>query len=150
MAAIGSGFAKLVRIPGVSAFVDIVNAVAEIRGWLAHLRVNLKRDTDGLLTTADEIKQYLRGVGIERWARYWHYGRQLISLQHRLFLEQVYSDLGGEWGKLVTGFGPLKKGRVSITGKDAKKYGADRLGGGAFARRLDARNRKRYRGGGGF
>ena len=144
--AIGS----LLRIPGVSSFVDIVKAVAEIRGWLHHLRANLKRDTDGLQTTADELKKFLLKVGIQKWGRYWHYGRQLISLQHRLFVEQVYSDLGGEWGKFVTGFGPIEKGRVSITGKDAKKFGADRLGEGAFARRLDARNKQRYRGGGGF
>ncbi len=146
MAAIGSQLAKLVRIPGVFAFVDIVNAVAEIRGWLAHLRSNLRRDTDGLLTTADEIKVYLKSVGIDRWSRYWHYGRQLISLQHRLFLEQVFSDLGGEWGELVTGFGPLKRAKVSIRG-DPAELGQRGIEGG-FARRLDARNKRRYRGGG--
>ncbi len=117
MAAIGSQLGKFARIPGISSFVDIAGAIAELRGWLAYLRSNLKRDTSALLTTADEIKGFIRSVGIDRWSRYWHYGRQLISLQHRLFVEQIYSDLGGEWAKLVTGFGPLKGslGRIEET-----------------------------------
>ncbi len=145
--AIPGALSRLVRVPGVSAFADIVGAIAELRGWLAYLRSNLKRDTDGLLATADEIKVYLREVGLDRWARYWHYGRQLISLQHRLFLEQIYSDLGGEWAKLVTGFGPLRPHGASIRGDPSE---IDPGRGMEIRRGERARRAKwRYRGGGG-
>lgn len=99
---------RLIRVPGISAFIDLAQQIAEVRGWLHHLRGNLKRDTSALLTTADEIKAYLRDVGFERFGQYWHYGRQLISLQHRLLVEQVFSDMGEPWSELVTGFGALK------------------------------------------
>ncbi len=139
MAAIAGSAGRLAGIPGVGAFVSLASQISELRGWIFHLRSNLKRDTSALHTTADEFKAYIKSVGIDRWARYWHYGRQLISLQVRLFCEQVYSDLGGEWAELVTGFGPLKRARVSIRGAPAER--GQRGISGRFAARLDARNK---------
>ncbi len=143
-----SALTKLIRIPYVGSFVDLANAISGIRQWLHHLRGYLKRDTDALLTTADEIKTYLNEVGYERWGRYWHYGRQLISLQHRLLVEQIFSDMGEPWSELVTGFGALP-GLVSIT--ERRGIEATERIGEEFRRAFRRKFRRyQYRGGGGF
>ena len=144
-AGLGSGITKLIRVPGVSAFVDLAEAIAAVRGWLHHLRGNLRRDTDALLTTTDEVKTYLREVGFARFNRYWHYGRQLISLQHRLLVEQVFSDLGPPWSEFVTGFGVLKGIEASIS----DEYEEVNIGGINVERRKRQDAKRWYRSGGG-
>lgn len=99
----GEGLAS--RIPGLGTLLGAVS----VRAWVRELRAfGIKRLTDGYTAEANALKQLMKETGVKDWARFWHYGRTQISLQMRLFAEQVYSDLGKPWSELVTGFGPLK------------------------------------------
>lgn len=92
-------------IPGVGTLLGATS----VRRWVAELRTfGIKRLADGYVAEAGALKDLMKETGIREWARFWHYGRTQISLQMRLFAEQVYSDLGKPWSDLVTGFGPLK------------------------------------------
>ena len=149
-----SGLTRLARIPGVSAFIDIVKAIGELRGYLRYLSTNLDRDTNALVLTAFEVKTFLRRVGIRKWSEYWHYGRQLISLQHRLFYEQVYSDMGEPWSELVTGFGPLRALDGGSRDEGSEAWARTRAELGIDFQRAKRRIKRKYpdyeSGGGGF
>ena len=75
--------------------------------WLDAVRRHFDRYSSATNAAGDNVKAILKKIGIRRWSRFWHYGRQLIPLQHRLLIEQVYSDLGEPWSQFLTGFGPL-------------------------------------------
>ena len=139
------------RIPVVSSFLDIATRLAEIRGYLEYLRGKFDRDRVALLNLADEVRFFLQGVGFREWSEYWHIGRQLISLQHRLLFEQVYSDMGEPWSKLVTGFGTIE----SAPGGRRDEIDPEALGRGLGidferAKRQSKRKYGTYQGSGGF
>ena len=81
--------------------------VSQIHAWILRLRNTVDHDSRLLIGAAQALADLIENIGWKRWARYWHYGRSTISLQHRLFAEQVYSDLGEPWSRLVTGFGAI-------------------------------------------
>ena len=123
--------AALAKIPyasdvaGVLIPVDL--AVAELRQWFALVAGDrFNHNSQLLITAAKEIAEGLGRIGCGRWARFWHYGRQLVSLQQRLFLEQIYSDLGEPWSKLITGFGTIDGGATGAEIKAAHGSGRPR------------------------
>ena len=92
------------KIPLVSTVLGAVS----VRRWVAELRRwGIGRLTRGYDAEANSLKVLMKETGFRKWAKFWHYGRTQISLQMRLFAEQVYSDKGFPWSELVTGFGPL-------------------------------------------
>ena len=92
--------------------LDTAQQIGMIHVWVKRLSRTIRLDTAGLVGAAQAVADLLEDMGFGRWARYWHYGRSTISLQHRLFVEQVYSDLGEPWSKLVTGFGSIVEGGI--------------------------------------
>lgn len=52
--------------------------------------------------------------GAAAFTKDWKWARLSVPLQIRLLVEQVLWDEGGEWRKLITGFGPIK---MPATGK---------------------------------
>lgn len=106
--AAGIGIAK--KIPGFGAIVSVV----DVRRWVSLLRrIGVDRLTAGYLAEARALKDLMLETGFRKWAKFWHYGRTQISLQMRLFSEQVYSDLGDPWSSMITGFGPMTKKVIS-------------------------------------
>ena len=104
MAAAGIGIAR--KIPGVGT----VLGAHVVRTWVTQLRAwGIARLSRGYAAEASSLKTLMKETGIVRWADFWHYGRTQISLQMRLFAEQVYSDMGPPWSDLITGFGPITK-----------------------------------------
>lgn len=92
------------RIPGIGTIFSSVS----VRAWVVELRAfGIGRLSRALDHEATAVKKLLLETKFLKWARFWHYGRTQISLQMRLFVEQVYSDLGEPWSDLVTGFGPI-------------------------------------------
>lgn len=88
--------------------IEIEVATLATRRWLGRTMLRFGHNTRLLVATADAIKKTLRSVGFLKWERFWHYGRQLIPLQRRLLMEQIYSDMGEPWSILVTGFGSIE------------------------------------------
>ena len=90
-------------------------AIGQLRLWMRNVSGKIDRYSQMLEDTSKEVSATLKTIGFVRWAGFWHIGRQLISLQQRLLLEQIYSDMGKPWSDLITGFGPLSRlGRVSF------------------------------------
>ena len=104
MAAAGASLAR--KIPGVGTILSSLG----VRRWVAELRRwGISRLSRAMAAEAASLKTLMIETGIVRWADFWHYGRTQISLQMRLFAEQVYSDMGPPWSDLITGFGPITK-----------------------------------------
>ena len=123
--------AILKRIPGAADVASLAIptdlAVAELRHFLAIVAgERFDHNSSLLINLAKEVASRLGAIGYGRWARFWHYGRQLISLQHRLFIEQVYSDMGEPWSGLVTGFGTLDGGATGAEIRAAAKAASPR------------------------
>lgn len=91
------------RIPNIPV------VVGELRVWLDLTRRGIDAAVAALDGLVQETTRTLKSIGFQKWAKYWHVGRQLISLQQRLLLEQIYSDMGEPWSDLITGFGPLAR-----------------------------------------
>ncbi len=106
MVGVGSVTGLLAKVPLVG---DVLGRFV-IRGWVRRLRIfGVDRAHIALAAERDAVVHLIQEVGFRKWSRYWHYGRTQISLTTRLFVEQVYSDLGDPWSQLITGFGPIKK-----------------------------------------
>ena len=54
------------------------------------------------------VRDAVRAVGYERFARLWIPWRLMVSLQVRLFVETVLFSMGKPWSELVSGFKPLR------------------------------------------
>ena len=101
----GEGLAG--RVPGIGT----ISGAVGIRAWVLELRAfGLSRLTRAYSAEARSLKVLMKETGFLKWADFWHYGRTQIPLTKRLFCEQVFSDMGGRWSSLITGFGPLGKG----------------------------------------
>ena len=108
MAAAGASLAS--KIPGLGPIIDVLS----VRRWVRFLRnLGIERYTRGFTAEANALKALMKETGFRKWAKFWHYGRTQISLQMRLFAEQVYSDLGEPWSSMITGFGPMTKKVIS-------------------------------------
>lgn len=105
MALAGAGIAGNL----LSGIPNIPLVVGKFRAWMDLTRRGIDASTDSLAGLAQETSKTLRSIGFKKWATYWHIGRQLIPLQHRLLMEQIYSDMGTPWSDLITGFGPLAR-----------------------------------------
>ncbi len=106
----GKGAAIAHKIPGFGAIL----AFTDVRRWVSLMRrIGVERATLGFHAEADALKGLMKEIGFRKWAKFWHYGRTQISLQVRLFVEQVYSDLGKPWSDMITGFGPLTEVIIS-------------------------------------
>ena len=113
-------------------------AFLELGRWLDAVRRHFDRYDSATSAAGDNVKAVLKKIGFRRWEHFWHYGRQLIPLQHRLLIEQVYSDLGSPWSDLVTGFGALPTQRYEeLEGGDLQLL--------AIAGRRGKRQRERAR-----
>ena len=96
-------------VSGTGNVFGLTIAVSKLRLWMDLTRRRIDSHNALLSGFAQETITTLRSIGFKKWAAFWHYGRQLISLQERLLLEQVYSDMGKPWSSLLTGFGPLAR-----------------------------------------
>jgi hypothetical protein len=56
----------------------------------------------------EEIASLIKRTSFERFRSSWKMGRQLVSLQARLVIEQVLWNQGNPWRSLVTGFKPIQ------------------------------------------
>ena len=108
-------------------------AIGQLRLWLRNVSGKIDEFTRMLEDTQKETSATLKTIGFSRWARFWHIGRQLISLQQRLLLEQIYSDMGKPWSDLITGFGPLS-GTDPVSFGEAVRRQRERLTGTRFTR----------------
>lgn len=96
-----------VQIPGVQSVSPV--ALLEFKAWLTYIERTLPGLTRNYWSVAEHAKRVLKKYGFPKFSKFWHYGRQMIPLQSRLFMEQVFSDMGGAWASLITGFGPVTK-----------------------------------------
>ncbi len=99
----GEGLAR--KVPGLGTILGHVG----VRAWVAELKAfGLSRLIDAQVAESNALKTFSRDEGFDRIAAWWHYGRTQISLQMRLYAEQVFSDMGKPWSDLISGFGPIR------------------------------------------
>lgn len=99
----------------------------------------------------ENLELALRHVGFAKFRQYWRVGRLLVSLQTRLFVEEVMTFMGSPWDGLKTGFDTISQvgegKRLSPT-EIARRRAAD----AATARRLRglkrSKSKRSYRPGG--
>ena len=110
---------------GAQRVLGLTVAIQDARLWMDLTRRRIGSYNALLHDFQVETSTTLRSIGFRKWASFWHLGRQMIDLQTRLMLEQVYSDMGKPWSDLITGFGPLARiGKVPID--SAARYRAKR------------------------
>ena len=89
----------LSAIPGVSTLLRS-SKLAEFAGWLLHY--------DGTLTAlrnqSRNVARMVTRVPFVKFVEMWKWMRMTIDLQTRLYLEQVFTELGKPYSDLVTGF----------------------------------------------
>jgi len=115
------------QIPG---FGRIATSHA-LRRWARELRLfGVVRQANIFSAERDAVVDLIEESGFRQWAKFWHYGRTQISLTTRLFIEQIYSDLGEPWSQLITGFGPIKKIQgIGMLASESRRRAAPLLGG---------------------
>ena len=101
-------------VAGSRRVLDLTITIQEFRLWMDLTRRRIDSYHALLTDFQKETETTLRSIGYRRWSEFWHIGRQMIGLQQRLLIEQVYSDMGKPWSDLITGFGPLAR-RVDKT-----------------------------------
>ncbi len=106
----------MVSIPGLdllSTGVDVAVAVQWVKSGLY--------GADLIVRRADDLVRHLRSLPRKEFyefVRRWKYARQLVSLQIRLWIEQVFTDAGGHWEQLVTGFKSVRDVKFRITAQN--------------------------------
>ena len=93
----------LASIPGVSTLLRSSKLV-EFTGWLLHY--------DGTLTAlrnqSSKLARIVVRVPFVKFVEIWKWMRMTIDLQTRLYLEQVFTELGPPYSDLVTQFKPIE------------------------------------------
>ena len=95
------------KVPGVARKLRRVD-IELLRG-LGRIRAGWARETARV--TNQWISTYPSALN---FGADWKWLRLEVPLQTRLFVEQVLWERGGEWRKLVTGFGPIKAGAGGV------------------------------------
>lgn len=108
-------------IPFLGDIVDMVRRLLAPADALPHLvsaALTLKNmgggKYDGVVSATADFALAMRQMGFSAFRARWAFVRQLMTLQGRLFIEQVLWAMGPPWRSLLTGFNPIELGGVGI------------------------------------
>lgn len=108
-------------IPFLSDLVDLLRrlaAPADVLPFVVDAGLTIKNmregKYDGLVSATESFALAFRRMGFAAFRARWAFVRQLMSLQSRLFLEQILWAMGPPWRTLLTGFNPIELGGVGI------------------------------------